>query len=55
VQSSLVLQGIDGLRLDEIWLYNRLVLPPALSIYLAKTPRSTGNAWRGELACPGWK
>jgi len=38
VQSSLVLQRIDGLRLDEIWLYNRFVLPPALSIYLTEDP-----------------
>ena len=36
VQSSLVLQRIDGLRLDEIWLYNRFVLPPTISLYLAE-------------------
>jgi len=38
VQSSLVLQRIDGLKLDEIWLYNRFVLPPTLSIYLTEDP-----------------
>jgi dTMP kinase len=38
VQSSLVLQRIDGLKLDEIWLYNRFVLPPSLSLYLTDTP-----------------
>src|SRR5262249_34136109 len=38
VQSSLVLQRIDGLDLDEIWRYNRYVLPPTLSIYLTENP-----------------
>jgi len=38
VQSSLVLQRIDGLCLDEIWLYNRFVLPPTVSIYLTEDP-----------------
>jgi dTMP kinase len=36
VQSSLVLQRIDGLQLDEIWLYNRFVLPPSFSFYLTE-------------------
>jgi dTMP kinase len=34
VQSSLVLQRIDGLELDEIWRYNEHVLVPTLSFYL---------------------
>ncbi len=38
VQSSLVLQRIDGLNLNEIWLYNRFVLPPTMSLYLAEAP-----------------
>jgi len=38
VQSSLVLQRIDGLKLDEIWLYNRFVLPPTWSFYLTEDP-----------------
>lgn len=36
VQSSLVMQRIDGLDLPEIWSYNRYVLP-AISIYLEET------------------
>jgi len=38
VQSSLVLQRIDGLNLNEIWHYNRYVLPPTISIYLTENP-----------------
>jgi len=38
VQSSLVLQRIDGLNLDEIWRYNRYALPPTISIYLTEHP-----------------
>lgn len=38
VQSSLVLQRIDGLEPDEIWLYNRFVLPPTISLYLVEEP-----------------
>ena len=34
VQSSLVLQRIDGMSVEEIWQYNRFALPPATSIYL---------------------
>jgi dTMP kinase len=37
VPSSLVLQRIDGLDLDEIWSYNRYVLP-ATVIYLEDEP-----------------
>lgn len=37
VQSSLVLQRIDGLDLSEIWSYNRYVLP-AISFYLEDQP-----------------
>jgi dTMP kinase len=43
VQSSLVLQRIDGLGLDEIWRYNRYVLPPNLSIYLTDDPAVIGQ------------
>lgn len=38
VQSSLVLQRIDGLELDEIWSYNRFMRPPSVSFYLTDTP-----------------
>ncbi|WP_026930197.1 dTMP kinase [Glycomyces tenuis] len=34
VPSSLVLQRLDGLALDEIWTYNQYVIPPALTVYL---------------------
>jgi dTMP kinase len=34
VQSSLVLQRLDGLSLAEIWTYNAHVLVPRLSVYL---------------------
>jgi dTMP kinase len=34
VQSSLVLQRLDGLSLAEIWSYNAHVLVPGLSVYL---------------------
>jgi dTMP kinase len=34
VQSSLVLQRLDGLSLAEIWTYNAHVLIPHLSVYL---------------------
>jgi dTMP kinase len=34
VQSSLVLQRLDGLSLAEIWTYNAHVLIPRLSVYL---------------------
>lgn len=38
VQSSLVLQRIDGLSLDEIWMYNEHVLTPTVSFYLEEQP-----------------
>lgn len=38
VQSSLVLQRVDGLGLGEIWRYNAYVLPPTVSFYLADDP-----------------
>lgn len=38
VQSSLVLQRIDGLRLAEVWRYNAYVLPPTISFYLEDEP-----------------
>lgn len=38
VQSSLVLQRIDGLSLDEIWRYNEYVLTPTVSFYLEEQP-----------------
>lgn len=34
VQSSLVLQRIDGLEVEEIWRYNEHVLVPTVSFYL---------------------
>jgi len=38
VQSSLVLQRVDGLGLQEIWRYNAYVLPPTVSFYLEDEP-----------------
>ncbi|GAA0822045.1 dTMP kinase [Streptosporangium amethystogenes subsp. fukuiense] len=38
VQSSLVLQRLDGLPLREIWHYNAHVPPASLSFYLHHTP-----------------
>lgn len=38
VQSSLVLQRLDGLSLTEIWRYNAYVLPPTVSFYLEDKP-----------------
>jgi dTMP kinase len=38
VQSSLVLQRIDGLSPAEIWRYNAYVLPPTVSFYLEDDP-----------------
>ncbi|HEX4814449.1 MAG TPA: dTMP kinase [Nonomuraea sp.] len=37
VQSSLVLQRLDGLELEEVWQYNAHVLVPSLSCYLRHT------------------
>jgi dTMP kinase len=38
VQSSLVLQRVDGLALGEIWQYNAYVLPPTVTFYLEDEP-----------------
>jgi dTMP kinase len=38
VQSSLVLQRLDGLTLAEIWRYNAFVPPPAVTFYLRQDP-----------------
>jgi len=38
VQSSLVLQRLDGLRLAEIWSYNAHVAIPGMSVYLEDEP-----------------
>jgi dTMP kinase len=38
VQSSLVLQRLDGLRLAEIWSYNAHVAVPGMSFYLEDDP-----------------
>jgi dTMP kinase len=38
VQSSLVLQRLDGLGLDEIWSYNSHVAVPGMSVYLEDDP-----------------
>jgi dTMP kinase len=46
VQSSLVLQRVDGLGLGEIWRYNAYVLPPTVSFYLEDDP----DVIRGRLA-----
>jgi dTMP kinase len=38
VQSSLVLQRLDGMTLAEIWRYNAYVLPPTVTLYLEDDP-----------------
>ncbi|WP_163511607.1 dTMP kinase [Fodinicola acaciae] len=38
VQSSLVLQRLDGMSVAEIWSYNRYVRRPDLSVYLSESP-----------------
>jgi dTMP kinase len=52
VQSSLVLQRVDSVDLDEIWTYNRYVLQPALSIYLDEAPATLAKRLdqRGRLS-----
>ncbi len=52
VQSSLVLQRIDGLTLREVWQYNAFVRPPAVSFYLEDTPAVLRDrlAARSELS-----
>ncbi|QOC89654.1 dTMP kinase [Micromonospora craniellae] len=42
VQSSLVLQRVDAVDLREIWIYNRYVLQPAVSLYLTDDPHVIG-------------
>jgi dTMP kinase len=49
VQSSLVLQRIDGLALPEVWRYNAYVLPPTVSVYLEDDP----DVIRARLAARG--
>jgi dTMP kinase len=49
VQSSMVLQQIDGVELDEIWSYNRYVQAPDLSVYLDDDP----DTIRGRLHARG--
>ena len=58
VQSSLVLQRIDGLSLREIWQYNAYVLPPTVTFYLEDTPgtiaeRLQARAERSRLELTG--
>jgi dTMP kinase len=52
VQSSLVLQRLDGLSLGEIWRYNAYVLPPTVSFYLEDDPEVIRErlASRGALS-----
>jgi dTMP kinase len=52
VQSSLVLQRVDNLDLDEIWSYNQYVLRPTISIYLDDDAEVIQGrlAKRGELS-----
>jgi dTMP kinase len=57
VPSSLVLQRIDGLDLDEIWTYNRH-LPRAVTIYLEHDPaviraRLAARSQRSRLELAG--
>jgi dTMP kinase len=52
VQSSLVLQRVDGLSLGEVWRYNAYVLPPTVTFYLEDEPDvlHARLAARGELS-----
>lgn len=52
VQSSLVLQRLDGLELAEIWSYNAHVAVPDMSIYLEHDPQviAARLAQRGALS-----
>lgn len=43
VQSSLVLQRLDGLQVEEIWRYNSFALPPAISFYLYLDPATIAD------------
>jgi len=49
VQSSLVLQRIDGLSVPKIWRYNAYMLPPTVNIYLDDDP----DVIRERLAARG--
>jgi dTMP kinase len=58
VQSSLVLQRVDGLGLQEIWRYNAYVLPPSVTFYLQDEPdvireRLGSRAERSRLELTG--
>jgi dTMP kinase len=58
VQSSLVLQRIDGLSLREVWQYNAYVLPPTVTFYLEDAPstiaeRLQSRAERSRLELTG--
>ncbi|WP_043637158.1 dTMP kinase, partial [Nonomuraea candida] len=48
VQSSLVLQRLDGLLQEEIWQYNCHVLPPSLSCYMRHTPEELEKRLAGR-------
>lgn len=50
VQSSLVLQRLDGLRLAEIWNYNAHVAVPGMSVYLEDDPEVIGARLRQRPA-----
>ena len=51
VQSSLVLQRVDGMSLTEIWRYNAYVLPPTVSFYLEDRPEVIRERL-GSRQCP---
>jgi len=58
VPSSLVLQRLDGLSVDEIWAYNEYMIPPALTVYLeddadAITERLNARRSRSRLEIVG--
>ncbi|NBE97467.1 MULTISPECIES: dTMP kinase [unclassified Nonomuraea] len=50
VQSSLVLQRLDGLEIDEVWQYNAHVPVPSLSCYLRHTAEELGRRLRQRTA-----
>lgn len=50
VQSSLVLQRVDGLELEEIWRYNAHVLEPSLSCYLHHDAEELGRRLGGRAS-----
>lgn len=50
VQSSLVLQRLDGLSAGEIWRYNAYVLPPTVSFYLEDKPEVIRQRLEGRSA-----